>query len=380
MREISVAYDRETFLNQRFGGISKAFFCVINELSMNSNSKIEPVFSFTRTDNVYLQELRSRNFLPARKFFSAKSGWSTLATLGPIHNYSAIWAGGTVPRVQSDILHATYYRPTYKEQARSNRLVVTVHDFIPEKLGWNGLRNPHIGKKKLCRQADLIICVSKATAVDLQNYYEVPDHKVQVIHHGVAPDLIAVPKHISTMNGAPSILYVGHRAGYKNFEVLLSAIRLGIAKKIELQLITAGPQLTSEEISTNADLIGKGVWQHLDTPSDLELRELYRNSTIHCVTSKMEGFGMTILEAMSSGTPVILSQIPVFEEVAGDVGVYFDPNSEEDLLDKVVHILAEGEYLRLSLKCLDYVTGKGWDKTANEHEKQYVRVMEGSYF
>ena len=345
MREISVAYDRETFLNQRFGGISKAFFCVINELSMNSNSKIEPVFSFTRTDNVYLQELRSRNFLPARKFFSAKSGWSTLATLGPIHNYSAIWAGGTVPRVQSDILHATYYRPTYKEQARSNRLVVTVHDFIPEKLGWNGLRNPHIGKKKLCRQADLIICVSKATAVDLQNYYEVPDHKVQVIHHGVAPDLIAVPKHISTMNGAPSILYVGHRAGYKNFEVLLSAI-----------------------------------WQHLDTPSDLELRELYRNSTIHCVTSKMEGFGMTILEAMSSGTPVILSQIPVFEEVAGDVGVYFDPNSEEDLLDKVVHILAEGEYLRLSLKCLDYVTGKGWDKTANEHEKQYVRVMEGSYF
>jgi len=378
MRKISVLYDREIFLNQKFGGISKAFVSLFKELSHNQESKIIPNFSFSRSDNYYLRDLEFPEFERARKFFPAKSGWSTLSTLGPIRDASSKWAAGPVPITNSNILHATYYRPTSREKSRGEKLVVTVHDFIPEKLGWTGLRNPHFGKKSLCSKADLIICVSSATATDLLNYYSLPEHKIRVIPHGVDVDLSAVAKNITNLIQRPSILYVGHRSGYKNFKVLLSAIRIGLTRDLDFQLVTAGPRLSRDEISENSDLLTAGVWNHQEAPSELQLRELYKKSTFHCVTSKMEGFGMTILESMSVGTPVILSCIPVFKEVAGDAGVYFDPESGEDLLTKLVQLLDNHQYVSQSSSSLSHVAFKGWDVNARHHENAYVALMKNS--
>jgi len=378
MRKISVMYDREIFLNQKFGGISKSFVNLFREMTRNPESKITPTFSFSRSDNSYLKDLETPRFGPARKFFPAKSGWSTLSTLGPIRDASSKWAAGPVPLFNSDILHATYYRPTHREKSRSKKLVVTVHDFIPEKLGWTGLRNPHFGKKSLCSQADLIICVSNATAIDLKNYYNLPEHKVRVIHHGVNLDLSASPKDVECLKTKPSILFVGHRSGYKNFKVLLSAIRIGLLRNLDIQLVTAGPRLLADEIFANSDLLTTGVWKHIEMPTDLQLRQLYRESTIHCVSSEMEGFGMTILESMSAGTPVLLSRIPVFSEVAGSAGAYFEPDSAEDLLEKVVQLLDKDEYSRLSAFGLIHVSTKSWEAAAMSHERAYVALMENS--
>jgi hypothetical protein len=100
-----------------------------------------------------MQKELGLDLLPRRKFIQSRSGYSTLLSYGVVRTLSSMWAGGRSPSNPVDIFHATYYRPTYYESRKSKKLAITVHDFIPEKLGWLGIRNPHIGKKALAKKA-----------------------------------------------------------------------------------------------------------------------------------------------------------------------------------------------------------------------------------
>ncbi|ASY24524.1 glycosyltransferase [Candidatus Planktophila lacus] len=371
MNRINVTYDREIFLIQKYGGVSKYFSNLISKFSNDSSFGIKPHMTFDRTDNYHLKKTFSV-FKPQRKFLQANTGWSTLSTLGPVREYSSHWAGGKCKREPSEIFHATYYRPTNTEMKYGKRLVVSVHDFIPEKLGWNGVRNPHIGKEKLVRKSDLVICVSNATASDLMKFYGISNSKIRVIHHGV--DLVETAA-VKSVPSRPSILYVGNRGGYKNFEVLVEAMKRAKELNIDLQLITAGSPLSKLEVLGNRELIEGNHWIHSDYPSESELGMLYSNSTLHCVTSKMEGFGMTILESMAHATPVVVSDIDVFREVGGEAACYFDPNSSENLLEKILWALGDNTYKSLSNRVLKYAELNTWDKAAQLHAAAYKSIV-----
>jgi glycosyltransferase involved in cell wall biosynthesis len=371
MNEINVSYDREIFLIQKYGGVSKYFSNLISKFSADSSFGIKPHITFDRTNNYHLKKAISI-YKPQRKFLQASTGWSTLSTLGPVRELSSYWAGGKCIRKPSEIFHATYYRPTKIEMKYGKRLVVSVHDFIPEKLGWTGVRNPHIGKEKLVRKSDLVICVSHSTASDLMKFYEISNSKIRVIHHGV--DLIETAV-VKLVPSRPSVLYVGNRGGYKNFEVLVEAMKRAKALNIDLQLITAGAPLSNLEISDNRELLQGNYWVHSDYPSESELGMLYSKSTLHCVTSKMEGFGMTILESMAHATPVVVSDIDVFREVGGKAACYFNQDSSEDLLEKILWALNNNNYNSLSNGVLGYAKQNTWDKVAQLHAAAYESIL-----
>jgi glycosyltransferase involved in cell wall biosynthesis len=169
-----------------------------------------PILNFTRTGNYYLRESGLiSNLLPARYFLKSNSGYSTLATYGLLREISSAWAGGRYPKMDFEILHSTYYRPAYRDIHSARKIVTTLHDFIPEKLGWTGLRNPHIGKKNLCQKADLVVCVSSATQEEAIEKYGVDEKRSIVIHHGVELDPTSTGK--QSMDQDPYLLYVGHR-------------------------------------------------------------------------------------------------------------------------------------------------------------------------
>jgi glycosyltransferase involved in cell wall biosynthesis len=370
MSELSVAYDREIFLLQKIGGVSNFFSSLISRFSSDKSYGINPHFTFERTNNFHLTT-KFTEFIPQRGFLQANGGWSTLLTLGLIREYSSLWAGGKTKKVKADLFHATYYRPTRIEKYSGRKLVVSVHDFIPEKLGWTGVRNPHIGKERLCKNSDLVICVSQSTAQDLMEFYGIQPDRVKVIHHGV--DLVhsAVAKKVSDK---PSILYVGHREGYKNFKVLINAIRIALRSKVEIELVTVGPPLAPHELIENQDILLTRSWRHIENPPKSELESLYSSSTLHCVTSTMEGFGMTILESMAHGTPVILSDIPVFREVGGVAGCYFEPTSSEDLFEKILWALDSENYVDLSRKSLKLAQVNSWEHVAALYALAYHNI------
>jgi len=370
MSELSVAYDREIFLLQKIGGVSNFFSSLTSRFSSDKSYGVNPLFTFERTNNHHLST-KFTEFEPQRGFLQATGGLSTLLTLGPIREYSSLWAGGKTKNIKADVFHATYYRPTRIEKNSGQKLVVSVHDFIPEKLGWTGVRNPHIGKERLCKKSDLAICVSRSTAQDLMEFYGIQSDRVTVIHHGVDIVRSALPKQVPEK---PSILYVGHRDGYKNFKVLINAFRIAIRSKLEIELVTVGPPLSPYEIHEYQDLLLKRSWRHIENPPESELKSLYSSSTLHCVTSTMEGFGMTILESMAYATPVILSDIPVFREVGGVAGCYFEPTSSQDLFEKILWTLDSENYADLSRESLKLAQMNSWEHVAALYALAYHSI------
>jgi glycosyltransferase involved in cell wall biosynthesis len=375
MNPVKVAYDREIFLFQEYGGVSKYFSRIITEFLNVQSLGIEPALTFQKSKNFYLNEQFPELLTPPRFFFQPKGGLGTLLTLGPTRSLLSRWSGGKSKTSKADIFHATYYRPTVYEIPKGSKVAVTIHDFIPEKLGWTGVRNPHIGKKSLCKRADLIFCISNVTAVDLMERYGVSETKIKVIHHGF--DLKKAPalEVEGRDNGPPTILYIGHRGGYKNFQVLVEALRNSNSKGVGLRLVTVGPDLIKSEVDQYSDLLSNGSWIHRGNVSDDELDRLYQGATLHCVTSLMEGFGMTILESMSFGTPVILSDIPIFREVAGAAGIYFDPSDSDDLLCKVIDSLQPMELVKSRQKVYEHVSGRDWTHVATKYAEAYRNLL-----
>jgi len=293
-------------------------------------------------------------------------------TYGPIRSLNSLWAGGATNKTQLDLVHSTFYRPELLEKSMGKKLAITLHDFIPEKLGWLGLRNPHIGKYKLAIMADLIICVSKQTAEDLYTFYGIRDERVVVIPHGSHPRN-SYPKRPKPRK--VSILYVGHRRGYKNFRILPEALSLIRKDLPDFELVIAGPALDPIEKSELERLVGTNNWRSVVNPTDEFLEKLYFNSSFHVVTSLMEGFGMTILESMSKGTPVIASDINVFHEVGGIAVAYFDPASPDQLSKLILeqaNLIEDSTLSTLSLARSQEFT---WEITAAKHAHAYQRTV-----
>lgn len=377
MAQIGVNFDREIFISQRHGGISHSFSKIIEQFLGDEKFGVKPNFSFSKSDNEHLREVLKVTNLeldPQRKFFVAKSGYSTGLTLGPIRTFSSLWSGGNPIHARTEIFHATYYRPNPFERFPGQKLVCTVHDFIPEKLGWHGLRNPHIGKKSLVLKADLIICVSQATANELMYYFGISDDRVEVVHHGVDVAQSVIPKESVLNPNKPSILYVGHRSGYKNFETLLESLNI-LRRIMQFKLIVAGPTLTTGEIDQLNSSVGVYNWIFIESPSDVELKSLYREAAVHCVTSKMEGFGMTILESMAQGTPTIVSSIEVFKEICGESGIYFNQDEPEDLVAKLLDVLRGTNYKMLSAMSLNRAASFTWNNSALKLASAYARIV-----
>ncbi len=100
-------------------------------------------------------------------------------------------------------------------------------------------------KRKLFRQADAIICVSNSSRDDLHRFYEVPGEKVHVVYHGFS--LLPPPKDDAPGMNGPYFLYVGSRAGYKNFGLLLEAFsRSGLAGSYRLLAVGGGSFTVAE--------------------------------------------------------------------------------------------------------------------------------------
>lgn len=372
---ITVGFDREIFLIQKIGGVSRGFSSLLAEFSGSEEFQVKAIPTFNRTNNYYLLNKNSNfTFLKQRHFVQARGGWSTLFTYGPIREISSIWAGGKYNRTSLDVLHATYYRPNKLEEIYASKLVVTIHDFIPESLGWVGLRNPHIGKNKISNRADLIICVSENTRQEAISRLKVDAKKIIVIHHGVEIPQNIVPKQPS--DDFPFLLFVGHRRGYKNFEILLKSFKEINAKTRKFRLVIVGPELTSIETAALNSSVGQEFWHHLHPQSDADLAELYKRAFAHIVTSKMEGFGMTVLESMAVATPVILSDIQVFREIAGTAGIYFDPNSSESLTQALLTLFDEKFYYRQSMACIENAHKFSWHKAAALHAEAYKLLID----
>jgi len=161
------------------------------------------------------------------------------------------------------------------------------------------------------------------------------------------------------------ILFVGHRDSYKNFNRFLEAVS-PLLLKYDLKLLCTGPIFNNVELEfiNNLNINDKVI--HIFVAED-KLKDLYSNALFFVYPSLYEGFGIPILEAFSSGCPVLLSNASCFPEIAGDAAIYFDPYSLEDMQQKIRDLLLsssrQDEYRK---KGYDKIKQFSWKKTAIE--------------
>ena len=222
--------------------------------------------------------------------------------------------------------HALPLRPV-------GRSVVTVHDLSFE-------REPGVMSRldrlvfrttvpRSARKADRVIAVSERTRQDLVELYDIPGEKITVVPHGVDPAFSP-----GNGRGEGFLLFVGAVQRRKDPRAALEA-----ARDVQLPLVIVGPErepaLAGELRELGADLRG---YVEKD-----ELAELYRRAACLVVPSRYEGFGLPVLEAMASGTPVVAAPDPALVEVAGTAAVYAD---RDDLPGAILHALERREELR----------------------------------
>jgi len=113
--------------------------------------------------------------------------------------------------------------------------------------------------------------------------------------------------------------------------------------------------------------------------NDSLLRYLYENAIAHIVPSFYEGFGITVLEAMELGCPVISSNTSSLKEVGGSACLYFNPKSAKDLIKKI-NLLIKNKKIYQSLIDRGYrnCSGFSWKKCAQKTYQLYKKLYIGS--
>lgn len=242
--------------------------------------------------------------------------------------------------------------------------VVTVHDvgptLFPETKPWRHRWTFRTSIPRSVQQATRVVAVSHTTARDVERLWGVPAETIRVIPNGVdewfAPgDRDAAASNVRRRWGLerPYVLFVGTLEPRKGLDVLFEAFRLARERGDEWALVLVGSVgFRGEDLEQQARDLGIHVLQDV---SDEELPDLYRAAEVLAAPSLYEGFGITPLEAMASGTPaVIAANAGALEEVSGAAAVVVRARTPEAWLDA----LAEARLRR------DELAGRGLEHAA----------------
>lgn len=209
--------------------------------------------------------------------------------------------------------------------------VVVIHDLIPlwyadHFPGYFGWLEELVVNRSLIRsvcKADRVIAISQATAMDIQARLG-RSKDVIVVHNGVP---ISLPG-CAPIEG-PYIFSVSSDLPHKNASGLIDAYRqYRFLAKNPLPLILCG--VTQPEV--------QGIYA-MRGLSDIEMHGCYAHARLFVFLSRIEGFGFPPLEAMSHGTEVLCSDIPVLREVTNGAAYYVSPDEPQAVCAKLLEIL-----------------------------------------
>ncbi len=282
-------------------------------------------------------------------------------------------------RSRIDLLHA----PDPKGTATSQRYrtVVTAHDLIPTVLGWPYRSYPRALSAWIDRRRylphDHVIAISEWTAHDLERVLGLPRAKISVVHHGADHTRFG-PQTGAALPDAPYFFYVG---GFDERKQVIPLIRAfaSVASGLPEQLLIAGRPYPAQRTAMEKAIARGGVSGRVRlmgfVPSEA-LPGLYRDATAHVLPSRYEGFGLTALEAMTAGCPVVALRATSLPEVCGDAAEWVE-DTGLDGLGRALTRLSRDATLRSDLRArgLARAAQFTWSQAARQTLAAYQRVL-----
>ena len=356
VRKVKVLFDHQIFCF-RYGGASKYFAMLLNAL---------PNSTWDTTSIMAMNEyVRSKHLFPSYKTYFKGQALLSDYLNRPYTNYR-------LAKGDYDVFHQTNFG-TYCLKSLGNKpMVTTYHDSNMSTYD----AHPEIVERQRASlaRADAVICVSHNTKSDMLNLFDLDEHKVHVVYHGIEiPDMSVLnPQRLFDY---PYILYVGRRSAYKNFARLARAFAVIHEKYPEIHLVCTSQSFSNDELMLFRQLRIISV-VHSIAADELTMQRLYRDALLFVFPSLYEGFGMPILEAWSCNCPVVLSDASCFPEIAGDAASYFKADDIDDMVKSILNVVNSDELMRtLVERGCARVRQFSWETTAEKHLRLYETLI-----
>lgn len=349
----------------------------------------------------HLQNLDPTNqyvlFLRAADYsrLNLPSNWQKILANIPHYSFQEQWSlPQLIKSAQVDLMHFPHFNvPWFYHQP----FVVTIHDLLWHQI--KGLSvtslNPvmylvkYLGYRLVVshalRRSVHILVPSHWVAQQLKTDFDLPSAKITVTYEGITatfaqpPDTTAAEKLIHKLKlHQPFLVYTGSAYPHKNLRLLLSALQRFHRQGQKLNLaIVSSRSVFLDQLKT---LVHR---QHLQDQivftgflTDQDLRSVYSQATALVHPSLSEGFGLTGLEAMAAGLPVISANTGSLPEIYEDAALYFNPYSQDELVAQINRILTDPNLRQRLVAQGQRLTGNyNWHHTAQKTLEVYQKVL-----
>ncbi len=288
-----------------------------------------------------------------------------------------------INRIEPDIVFSPMQ--TIGSRGRKYRLILTVHDLIyyshptpPRNLSWFirlVWRLYHLSwwpQRRLLSHADAVVAVSETTK-SLITHHSLTDKPVFVVHN--ASDLHPDGDYVPSQNErSMSLIYMGSFMPYKNVDTLVRAA--GELPDFTLHLLSKIPEAEQSRLSA---LAPQAKIHFHNGVTDAEYLDLLGHATALVSASRDEGFGIPVIEAMSLGTPVVISDIPIFHEVGGEAALFAAADDPSAFAEKIHTLTDPANWIIASRKSLQQSEKFTWKRSAQELFNVLVEVASSKF-
>jgi glycosyltransferase involved in cell wall biosynthesis len=271
-------------------------------------------------------------------------------------NYERLWRHPrAVKSLEGDIFHIIDHsnaHVAYWLKQKGCKIVVTCHDLVqfvyPEILK-DQARFPAFSMASWkysvqgMKKANRVIAVSTNTAKDVTSMLSVGAEKVIVVPNGVedkfyqlpADEVLKIKKSYESSPDTFCLLNVGTNHQRKNIDNILKSLVVLRDRGVPVKLWKVGSEFSPDQQKLIRSHNLEPMITFISTPDKSTLVRLYNAADALLAPSLYEGFGLTILEAMACGTPVISANVSSLPEVAGDAAILVDPLNIQAIADAV---------------------------------------------
>jgi len=296
----------------------------------------------------------------------------------PLRVLRPLWRHVHWPRVESlvgvvDVAHSLALTPAPSRAPR----VVTLHDVLP-------LTHPDLYPPETvtrfrselagARRAAVVVTTCEATAQEISRVAGIPRDRIVVAPPGPS-DL--VDERATAAPGEPYVLSVGQVTPRKGLDVLAAAVAL-LGERCPRVLVVGPDWWRSGDVRA---MIGANDRlervQLLGAVDDATLGSLYGGATLVCHTSRAEGFGLTCLEAMAAGAPIVAMDIPSIRELVDDAAVLVAVDDAEGLAAAMQQLLDDpARRATLAAAGRQRAAQFSWERTADAVVQAYRMALE----
>ena len=350
-------------------------YVYLNELYKNDNKHLKTIIGYEakrifnnttglgnysrdliRTLSQYFPENKYYLYHPNKnKKINFNSGSTSVLEKSPLGKINTIFTNywrqfsivNDLKKDQISLFHGLSGELPFNLSAHNIKSVVTIHDLIflrfPEFYNWFDRQIYKIKFKKACQQADKVIAISEQTKKDIIEFFKIDATKIEVLYQGCSAvfkqqyteiEKIVVAKKYNLP--AKFILNVGTIEVRKNIFEVVKAIH-----NTDIKLVVIGKK-TKYYKKIEAFINKNNMSSQVHFLSGLSLDELaitYQLASLFIYPSLYEGFGIPVIEALYSQTPVITSNLSCLPEAGGPNSMYIDPTNTIEIKNAITDLI-----------------------------------------